>query len=644
MIPLDSVAALRRISVETCEEVFTPPPIQTVSEHADENRVLPNTSAEPGRFRTDRIPYLRWIQDQLGDDRIREFIFAKSAQVAGSTAGENWIGYLIDQAPCAILSVWPTEKKLKWWSTKRLRPMIEESACLAQKFPRSGRRDSKDSIASKEFPGGYLQLLTAKSTADLRSADARVAIAEEVDEWEGDVGDQGDPLELLRTRMRTFWNSKLYIVSTPTLEGYSRVWKELEGSTFHEVWVPCPACQTYQRLVWQDETGAYRIIFERDAGGEVIPGTARYLCIDCGTLIPESEKAGMLERGEWRPRNPGRFTVGAHINTLYSPLCSWDDVARAFLRSQHSPAKMQVFVNNWLGLPYRAEGEQVEAHFLKSRVETYPKGPVVAKDIEPVDLVPRGVGILSAGVDVQGDRLELFTWGWGHLEESWFQEWVRLDGDPGRDEVWQELDRELLRPRIHQDGAQIRIAAVAIDAGYQTERVARFCELRAGRRVIATVGREGRGRPLLQAPGAERMKRGPKRKRPMYVVGIDSGKDMLNSRLKLTLRDDGSAPPEYVHFPDTVDPVFFDQLTAERLITGYVRKRPVRIWKLIEGRRNEALDGAVLAMAALQHLGGAVIRRLGEFSRELSARGGASQAAQPAAAPARRMRSRGVDW
>lgn len=639
---LDSIAALRAISIEECEDAFRPPPRLSVSEWADEHRRLPSTSAEPGRFRTSRIPYMRQIMDTLGDEGVREVVFAKSAQVAGSTCAENFVGYLIDQAPCAVLEVWPTEKALRAWSTKRLKPMIEDTACLAAKFPRSGRRDSSDSIASKEFPGGYIQALTAKSTADLRGHSARVCIAEEVDEWEGDIGDQGDPLELLRARMRTFWNGKLYIVSTPTIEGFSRIWTELNGSTWHEYWVPCPHCGTFQTLYWrghhgsddQDESGVYRLVWDADAGGEPIPGTCRYICDACTADIEERHKGPMLAAGEWRPRNPERRRVGFHINTLYSPMCPWDDIANAFTKARQSPTLMKTFVNTFLGLPYRESGAKLDAHFLMQRAESYGDG---------VD-VPRGVGVLTAFVDVQGDRLELFVWGWGAGDESWVIEWQQLAGDPGHVDVWAQLDRLLLAPRRHASGAPIGISAVCVDAGYQTDAVHRFCDARLARHIIATVGRastlDGAARKILEAPAPDKFKRTRSQRRPTYVIGVDAAKDRLESRLKLTQRDDGSSPPGYVHFPTTLDPVFYDQLTAERRVTRYNKVgRPFRVWKVLEGHRNEALDGAVGAMAALEYLvqQGAIARaQLGARAEKFNSWALPQQGPKESAKPKRR--------
>jgi phage terminase large subunit GpA-like protein len=638
---LDGLRTLRKLVAAAAVEVFQPTPKLTVSEWADANRLLPSTSAEPGRFRTDRIPYLRRIQDALGDETIGAVVFAKSAQVAGSTAGENFVGFLIDHSPCAILEVWPTEKKLNAWSLTRLDPMLQETPSLAKKFPRSGRREAGNSLDKKLFPGGWLMAITAKSTSDLKSSSARVAIAEEVDEWEGDVGDQGDPLALLRVRLRTFWNAKLFIVSTPTIEGHSRVWREIEDSTWGEFWVPCPHCGEFQTLRWRDgdespdDAGDYRLIWDKDEEGRVIRGSTKYVCVS-GCLIDERHKQQILERGEWRERHPGRPTVGFHINTIYSPLCRWDTIAEEFSKAVKNPQEMKTFVNTFLGLPYRERGESINAHFLASREEQYPSS---GSGDGAVELIPAGVGLLTAGVDVQGDRIELLVWGWGTGEERWLIAWEVLNGDPGQKEVWAELERRRLAQRPHECGATLAIAAMCVDAGYQTDHVHAYCSPRFHQNVIAVVGRDGPGRKLLEAPDPKKYKRSNK-KRPTHIVGSDSGKSAFFSALRIE-----KPGPGHVHFPTSVDPVFYDQITSERLVTEFRKGRALRVWKKIEGRANEGLDMTNYAGAALVLLGPTVRAKLPEFVEKVKAAGEALKAGRSLPAPpprGRRILSRGI--
>lgn len=639
---LDARRELRRRIRQSAKTIFLPPPTLTVSEWSDLHRRLPSTSAEPGQWRTARAPYLKRIMDVLGSGEAKEVVFAKSSQVGGSSCAENMLGFLIDQAPCAVLEVWPTEKMLKAWSLTRLDAMIQATPVLTGKFPKSGRRDSSDSIAYKAYPGGWIQGLTAKSTSDLRAHSARVAVAEEVDEWEGDLKGQGDPLELLRTRMRTFWNGLLFIVSTPTLQGFSRVWRELESSTWEEYWVPCPHCGHMQTLRWRDgdedpdAAGSYRLTWEKDDAGEPIEGTVQYVCEDCGAAIDERYKEQMVTAGEWRAKNPGRTMVGFHINTLYSLLCPWIEVVRAYHRGLKDEDKMKSFVNTMLGLPYVPKGGTLQASAIVHLADAYPKR---GDGDAAVELIPAGVGLLTAGVDVQGDRLELVVWGWG-ATDRWVIEWKQIHGDPAQLDVWRELEMERLKHRPHESGATLQIRAMCVDAGYLADSVHGYCDGRPRNQVLAIIGKAGPGRKLLEAPDPKKYKRAGK-KRPTHMVGIDSGKSLLMSALRVKADEPGR-----VHFPDTLDPVFYDQLTSERLVTKRKLGRAVRVWELIAGRRNEALDCSVYAEAALSLVGKDVRKKLPDIVKQVNAIGLASAGTpvpQTARPSGRRMLSRGLD-
>jgi phage terminase large subunit GpA-like protein len=214
---------------------------------------------------------------------------------------------------------------------------------------------------------------------------------------------------------------------------------------------------------------------------------------------------------------------------------------------------------------------------------------------------------------VQGDRIELLVWGWGTGEERWLIAWEVLNGDPGQKEVWAELERRRLAQRPHEGGATLAIAAMCVDAGYQTDHVHAYCSPRFHQNVIAVVGRDGPGRKLLEAPDPKKYKRSNK-KRPTHIVGSDSGKSAFFSALRIE-----KPGPGYVHFPTSIDPVFYDQITSERLVTEFRKGRALRVWKKIEGRANEGLDMTNYAGAALVLLGPTVRAKLPELVEKVKA-------------------------
>src|ERR1044071_10323686 len=112
-------------------------------------------SAEPGPWRTDRTPYLREIMDCLSPSSpIERTVFMKGAQIGGTECGNNWICYVIHQAPGPMMAVQPTVEMAKRNSKQRIDPLIEESDVLRGLVSDPRSRDSGNTVLSKEFPGG----------------------------------------------------------------------------------------------------------------------------------------------------------------------------------------------------------------------------------------------------------------------------------------------------------------------------------------------------------------------------------------------------------------------------------------------------------------------------------------------------------
>ncbi len=619
---------LREAVIQEAQLFFSPRTMRGIAETADAVRILPSsTSSEGGPFRTSRVPYMRKIMDALQNPRVQTVVVMKGAQTAGTTIAENWILWTMLESPSPMLAIWPTEKLLQRWSLTRLDKMIESTPELKRLFNRSGLRDSNDSIAHKEGPGWTLDLLTARSSSDLRSISARRLWFSEVDNVIQEIASDGDPFELARSRGETFWDYKELFESTPTEAGHSRIWAELIRTTWNDWWQACPHCGLEQVFVWSDgmedgdlnRSGSRRFVWERDKHGEVIPGSVTYACQN-GCSIEEHHKVRMLAAGEWRPRHPERTSAeGFHIPAWISPFISWTRIAQRFMRATKVEARMRTFINNICGLPYTpSAGRVLQPHFLRSREEEY-DAPC-----------PSGVRVLVASCDVQADRIEVMIVGYGAGEEAWVIEWAQLDGEPALSQVWRDLGAFLRSTWTDASRKKRSVSAVCIDARYQSERVHRFAANWVGdngARAIPIVGVDGRPRPVLATPPPSKRRRAQKRK-PARQVGTDTVKDLLVERL--AIKEPG---PGYIHFPEGLDPAFYEQLTSEELRTEYRKKRPVRVWRLKrEGLANEALDLSVYAYAALTSLGSRVLADLSRLAREQVSGERIKESATPAAA------------
>lgn len=562
-----------------------PDPDYTVSSWADANRMLSQkASAEPGRWRTDRTPYLREIMDMLSPSSpVQRVVFMAGAQVGKSEAGNNWVGYVAHHAPGPMLLVQPTVDTAKRFSKQRLAPMIEETPALKERFTENQSRDASNTMLTKDFPGGVLIVTGANSAAGLRSMPVRYLFLDEVDAYPLDVDGEGDPITLAVKRTTTFARRKVFMCSTPTTKDVSRIEREFNDSDRRRYYVPCPHCEEMQWLKWSN------IKWTDDD-----PETACYQCEACGALIEERHKSKMLAAGEWRAtaHSDGR-TAGFHISTLYSPLGwkSWAEIVEEFLRAKSDAALLKTFVNTVLGETWEEDySSKIGAEDLASRAEFYDES-----------VAPSRALLVTAGVDVQDNRLAVSLYGWGRDEESWLIYHTEIHGDPSRDEVWKQLDEVILKPVAHEIADPVKVSATCIDSGgHFTNEVYSYVRSRGRSHILAIKGQSQRGKPPIGKPTKVDFNwRGQKLKNgvEVYPVGSDTIKSTLFARLKL------NAPgPGYMHFHAKASPDFFSQLTAEKQITRYVKGFPVREWVKKSGARNEALDCSVYAYAAMQWL------------------------------------------
>lgn len=567
-----------------------PAPRLTVSQWSDKNRVLSSVaSSEPGRWKTDRTPYLREIMDALGVySDVQEVVFKKGSQIGATEAAFNMIGYYIDMAPCPIMNVMPTRESAIKNSTTRFDPMVLASPALANKVAPEGVKTKKNSMLQKSFPGGVLIFCGANSAAPLRSTPVAVLVLDEVDNMPISVAGEGSPIDLARARTRNFPRKKIFILSTPTKQGVSQITTEYESTDMRKWFVPCPHCGQMQTLEWEQ--------IKWDPGK---PHTAKYECCGCRELIAERYKTAMLRAGRWiatAPQNATPRKAGFFLNSLASPLgwLGWDECADQWEKAAGDPDKEMVFYNTILGEAYEEKGEVPPWKELFARRENYPT-------YRP----PAQVCLITAGVDVQQDRLEVEIVGWYAGRRSYSIDYRVLPGDTSGPEVWAALGQIVDERWERADGVELPLSRMCIDSGYRTTDVYDFCERFDPTRVVPTKGQDKQ--PVVLSPPrlVQRADRSGKAigMTALWNVGVSILKSELYGHLKLKQAEDGSYPPGYCHFPTAYAEHYFQMLTAEALVKKIERGYPVYHWEKKSGARNEALDCRVLARAAAEMLG-----------------------------------------
>lgn len=584
-----ALAALAAVRQEERRRRLTPPPKLTVSEWADAKRFLSReASAEPGRWSTDRAPYQRGIMDALSDPGIETVVVMSASQVGKTEFELNAVGYFADQDPAPMLVVLPTIEEAEQWSKTRLAPMIRDTPTLRDRFRDPKSKDSGNTLRVKEFPGGHITLVGANSAAGLAAKPIRVVLGDEVDRWPASAGTEGDPMMLAAKRTTTFWNRKLLWVSTPTIEGASRIHQAyLEGDR-RRFWLPCPSCGTFQTLAFGNLRG------DRDAAGIIVPESVRYPCTGCGVLWEEHDKAVLLAGGEWRAEAPTERVASFHLSALYSPWTSWASVQADYNASRHDLSRLQVWTNTVLGEPWQDRRGGMDAGSFEDRVGVgYP---------EPPAEVPDAAALLTMGVDVQDDRVEFTVWGWGAGMSRYRITHQIVPCDPSQPgAIEQAVEPWRTKGYLRADGTAARVYATGVDSGAHTDAVYRYCRPRFGARVYALKGSSTPGAPLAPRRGTRNNKGGL----PLFLVGTEAAKDDWYGALRVAVEG-----PGYVAFDRGAESAYFEQLVAESVVRKQVAGRWYRRYELPRGKRAEALDCAVYALAAL-HISGYPRERLG---------------------------------
>ncbi len=547
----------------------------TVTEWADRYRWLArNASASPGQWQTARTPYLRLIQDVLSvDDPTWKVIIKGPNQCGKSEAANNAVCYRIDQFPCPMLWVVPRDKDVLKYVNTRFDPMFAAMPRISGLIGKDeSGAEASDNAVMKRFPGGQLMVAGSTSPAVFRSDPIEMVVLDDLDACGTNV--EGDIVELATKRTNTFSQRarKVVCISTPTIEGASRIDREYKSSSQRRYHVPCPECGAFQALEWE------RLVYVKEA-----PMDARYKCAHCGAEIEEHHKVEMLRLGDWRAERPDliRKVEGFHLNALYSPWKRWGDIVLAFLAAKlqldtegvHD--KLQTFYNLELGetfvLPSKVKLEGVEREVYQRR-----EPPFDARSL-PTEMV-------TVGVDVQANRLEASVYAWGAGMESWLLEHVVVKGAVEENGVWDELATVATGHRA---------TAVCVDARDNTQTV----EDQVQRLMPALLEQ----RCLIWAIQGQAGKRSiwPRAVRPgeTVIIGVDSAKDAIYGSLERI-----TAPgPGYIHLPTSCNQAWFKQLFSERLSVPSDKTR-ARYVKVAGRRRNEALDCAVYARAGVYAL------------------------------------------
>lgn len=540
----------------------------------------------------------------MNDPRVREIVVMKSAQVGWTEILGNVVAYHIDRDPSPILMIQPTLEMAEAWSKDRLAPMVRDTPALKGRIKDARSRDSGNTLLHKQFPGGHITMAGANSPASLASRPIRVVLCDEVDRYPASAGTEGDPVSLARKRSTTFWNRKLLAGSTPTVKGASRIEAMFEASDQRYYLVPCPHCETFDRLRWENV---------KWPEGE--PRAAYYACPHCGGVLTDADKARALPLGRWDATAQSDGVAGFHVCELYSPWVTFGQMAAAFVEAKRSPQTLQTWINTSLGETWVERGDAPSWERVLSQRSDYSSGEI-----------PDGVLALTCGVDVQKNRLVYVVRGFGREMFSALVEAGELYGDTDQPEVWLRLGNLL----ADTWGDEQRIRVMCVDSGFRADHVYAFA--RRFPQARATKGHDTLSAPF-KASRIDVTVRGQVVKAGLQLWHVDASyfKDWIHGRIDWPVGEPGAWL-----LPQDVTEDYCRQVVAEsriRLPNGR------RVWKQ-HAPDNHYLDAEVLATVGAYML---QIHRMAPAHRAPGSESVGDQSAPvAAAAPRWRMLSKGV--
>jgi len=285
--------------------------------------------------------------------------------------------------------------------------------------------------------------------------------------------------------------------------------------------------------------------------------------------------------------------------------------AKALERGDESLSKD--WCNNSLGLPYTSGVTAIEADEMKTFRKNYIEG-----------IVPMDGLVLTAGIDVQDTRFAIIIRAWGRNNNSWLVKWIEIFGDVLTQEqddvgnflgVWGELTDYLIHGNFqHVTGKPMKVHAISIDSADNTELVYRWvlAMLKYNSYVFATKGaKDSRysDSEIYREPAKVDIKTDIETRQSiaermgvtLFMLGAHRAHEEILKRVALNKNPEARSNL-YYHNEQSYGN-YEEQMTSCRKIIDIGGTTGKSVFKLISGKRKEAMDGEKLAMHASYAVG-----------------------------------------
>ena len=542
--------------------------------------------------------YQRALCELLDDPATRRLTARKSTRTGFTAIVTSLLVRELDQNPGPLGVYMPTDAMVDEFAERDLTPALQvnDSVCGKLKYKPGSARDK---ASFREVPGGSLRLLSAATAKSFRGHTFRVAAVDELDA----VGDgasaifkEGSPIKLIERRLHTFDNSLMVAGGSPiNADGLTET-EFMKGTQSHWA-VKCLDCHSEFVYLFSkdvpDDTpvSCVPLLWDDDEDGKAMPETAHVICPHCGTVHYADRQDALNERGRFVPFNPdpepGHVSVYFWSGLAGFEKSRWPNLVREFLDAKDKPRELQTWLNTLIGLPWQKSSRGISLKDLEAK----------ASDGWSGETAPAQVEIVTAGVDVQGDRIEVLRTGWDALERSYLLDHKVIMGDTAspKSSAWLELYEYLKTPSPHELIGQMNIMACCIDHGHASIAVEAFTSMPEARnRQWWAI----KGSSVASAPAWPARVSRSKRGKSMFVIGQQA----IAKTIYAFMQIEDPNQTGFVNYPtaDWFNESFRKQLASEGPI-GFKGPRGTeeRI-QVREGyKRNEAIDILRYSYAAL---------------------------------------------
>jgi phage terminase large subunit GpA-like protein len=593
--------------------VIAPSPPPDITRWCEDNIVFDARSPMPGPFDIERFAFLKEIHEVLSPEHPSREVTIKGSAQWGKTVSiiQPTLGAWHGSTALDSLVVHPTMSAATEWVDNKWKPMRRQAPDLKRVFGDGlSSGENRDQKFNQETVArdGSLKVASAGSPADLTGTSRRLVILDDLAKFE--MTDKGDPEALAESRASGFEDAKILRVSTSLIKGTCRISRAYDRSDKRVFDVPCPHCETYAPLEWEN--------FLSNIDPENLEA-AHFRCEACQGKIEHKHKEAIVAKGRWRVTNPRGDHPGFFLWRAYAPMRDWASIAKDYARvmgwtkttgkaskEDHKQAveaeTEQTFFNDVLGLEYEQATGGPDWEELRNRVEG-------ADEIEggiaplPVGVLPATGFIFVAGVDCQDDRTEVHFKAFCRNHQRYTVHYKIIPHHIGTAECQQTLNAYLNAEWRTELGHKVKLDALAIDGGTYTDDVWSWAKKHPWSRVIIVKGGRSDTGPLLQPMKFERRNDGKakRRQKRAFILNVSSMKGQL---YKWVEQED---PMErgYCHFAKGLGDEFYRQFVSEVRVLTKTRSGVVTAkWELVEpARRNEVLDTEIYAEAVARRKG-----------------------------------------